>query len=391
MRWFFIEPIDVLLFKDARPFGAGTSNAAVSIFPPWPSSLTGALRAAGMAHAASMHPHDVARAEPGSDGLDEVHAAFGTATSPGSLRLCFASLARLHRGKVEAWLRAPLDLLRSKDRGELLRLGPASACPWPCAAPEGITPLWVPKAGDWEPIERFVPPNAVRRWQRGSAPEVEELKERGARPVVHEPRVGIALNPETRTTQRSALYNAVYARLRSNPKREEAWGLLVGVTGDMGLLPKEGWLSLGGDSKPARMVEVVPEGDGLPMPAKEAWEGRRASLCLITPWFVSDGLIDVRLADPSGSWEAAARLKHLVAARPLWISGWDLAGSDEAGAAGGSPRDSRQAAPPGTVLYIELEDASTPPPGVAVQLKGPRAEQGFGLAIAGRWPSNSGR
>src|SRR5579864_6784727 len=41
----FIEPTEPLLFRTGRPFDAGESNFAESIFPPTPETLQGALRA----------------------------------------------------------------------------------------------------------------------------------------------------------------------------------------------------------------------------------------------------------------------------------------------------------------------------------------------------------
>ena len=42
--WFMIEPLDVTLFRDGRPFTAGESSFARTLFPPNPSTLAGALR-----------------------------------------------------------------------------------------------------------------------------------------------------------------------------------------------------------------------------------------------------------------------------------------------------------------------------------------------------------
>lgn len=42
--WFKIQPMDVTLFRDGRPFTAGESSLALSLFPPSPASVTGALR-----------------------------------------------------------------------------------------------------------------------------------------------------------------------------------------------------------------------------------------------------------------------------------------------------------------------------------------------------------
>lgn len=45
MTWLSIRPIDVLLFRDGKPFSAGEDHSANSLFPPTPLTLQGALRA----------------------------------------------------------------------------------------------------------------------------------------------------------------------------------------------------------------------------------------------------------------------------------------------------------------------------------------------------------
>ena len=54
----FIEPSDVLLFRDGKPFSAGDDHAARSIFPPSPRTFQGAVRAAIL----SRHGFDMAKA-----------------------------------------------------------------------------------------------------------------------------------------------------------------------------------------------------------------------------------------------------------------------------------------------------------------------------------------
>lgn len=40
----FIEPVDVLLFRDGRPFSAGEGHRARSLFPPTPNTMQGVVR-----------------------------------------------------------------------------------------------------------------------------------------------------------------------------------------------------------------------------------------------------------------------------------------------------------------------------------------------------------
>ena len=44
MYWYAIEPLDVLLFREAKPFSPGEGSWAKGLFPPLPSTVFQALR-----------------------------------------------------------------------------------------------------------------------------------------------------------------------------------------------------------------------------------------------------------------------------------------------------------------------------------------------------------
>lgn len=46
MRWYTLEPLDVLMFRDAKPFTPGTGSWATAMFPPLPITAFQALRSA---------------------------------------------------------------------------------------------------------------------------------------------------------------------------------------------------------------------------------------------------------------------------------------------------------------------------------------------------------
>src|SRR5918992_4003818 len=52
----FIEPSDVWLFRDGRPFAPGERGRAVSFFPPTPQTLQGTIRSTRLAQ--SGEPFD---------------------------------------------------------------------------------------------------------------------------------------------------------------------------------------------------------------------------------------------------------------------------------------------------------------------------------------------
>ena len=50
MTWYTITPLDVLLFREAKPFVPGAGSWAKGLFPPMPITVFQALRAIGQAH-----------------------------------------------------------------------------------------------------------------------------------------------------------------------------------------------------------------------------------------------------------------------------------------------------------------------------------------------------
>jgi CRISPR-associated protein Cmr3 len=46
LHWYAIDPLDVLLFRESKPFSPGEGSWAKGIFPPLPSTVFQALRSA---------------------------------------------------------------------------------------------------------------------------------------------------------------------------------------------------------------------------------------------------------------------------------------------------------------------------------------------------------
>jgi len=50
MTWILIEPSDVWLFRDGRPFSAGEEHSARCVFPPHPMTIQGVIRSLILGH-----------------------------------------------------------------------------------------------------------------------------------------------------------------------------------------------------------------------------------------------------------------------------------------------------------------------------------------------------
>ena len=76
----FIRPVDVWLFRDGRPFSAGSDHRAESLFPPYPSVIQGAIRS-----------YQLALKNVDLQDRDAIIQTVGTPFDYGSLRLRAAS------------------------------------------------------------------------------------------------------------------------------------------------------------------------------------------------------------------------------------------------------------------------------------------------------------
>src|SRR5262245_7753815 len=98
MMQLFLEALDVWLFRDGRPFGAGSDHRARSIFPPYPSVVLGAVRS----HQLILLGVDLADAAAIKD-------AVGDADDLRDLRLRGPCLARREEGRIHRYLPLPAD------------------------------------------------------------------------------------------------------------------------------------------------------------------------------------------------------------------------------------------------------------------------------------------
>jgi CRISPR-associated protein Cmr3 len=104
----FLEPIDVWLFRDGRPFDAGRAHRAESLFPPYPTVIQGAIRTQKLVNAS------IALGDRTEKNMKAIAALVGAADSFGDLRLRGPFLARREKGKVVRYFPQPADAIQNK-------------------------------------------------------------------------------------------------------------------------------------------------------------------------------------------------------------------------------------------------------------------------------------
>lgn len=305
MTSIFLEPLDVLYLRGNKLFAdAGAHGEA--LMPPWPSLAAGAIRSRLMAEGASL------------EALSD-------------FRLTQFGLARHHGGEeIEHLWPLPADVVVSDE----IALGDATYLR-PSATPAGIssshalpklpalqtekpgkpvTGLWLSGAG-------------VAAWQAGLPLNAKHFVRSGELWQT-DPRLGIALDPMTRSAADGKIYTTETIALKQNI------GFFAAYEGTANKLPAESLVRLGGDGRGAVVRAVTPP------PSITDWARIEKEGCfrliLTTP-----GLFD-------GGWRPDNIPATLVAAsvsRAETISGWDLVTN--------KPKSAQRVAPTGSVYWFE--------------------------------------
>ncbi len=400
-RSFRLVPDDVLFFRDGRPATRGDDHYLPSIFPPHPSTLYGAIRTRRLldegVDLSRLGPH---RSAAWKELSAELRAELGEWGGFGSLEIRGPWLVR---NGEEVLLPAPADLgvtithsPRPKRRSEepippkvervarFLRSAPARTTAGGHSHPLDLLYPFSREGDDWHPWEPvdvpprpardwFLTPTGFERWAGGGAPEPGDF--------VHadelwaaEPRVGVAIEEERRSSLEGHLFTYGFVRLRK--------GVDLGFEARHTELAPGCRVRLGGDAKTAWLAK------GPSLPSAPAGAATRLSLALATPtlsetggWLpgFSPGRLDGSLG------KATVRLRAACLPGHVEVGGWDLAK--------GAAKPLRRAIPAGAVYLIE--GAGTGPL-VPSDLHGTHCagyphehltRQGFGLILAGADPA----
>lgn len=304
MKSIFIEPLDILYLRGNKLFAdAGAHGEA--LMPPWPSLAAGAVRSRLMAEGATL----------------EALADF---------RLTQFGLARHHQDELEHLWPLPADVIVSEE----LKLDDATYLR-PTNAPTGIGSSYtLPKLPTLQTAKPGKPVgglwlngDGIATWLAGRALNAKHFVRSGEL-WQSDPRLGIALDPVTRSAADGKIYTTETIALQNGV------GFHATYEGSTHQLPNESIVRLGGDGRGA-VVRFVTAPTIAPDWARIEKE-RRFRLMLTTP-----GLF-------SGGWQPDAIPATLVSAsvsRAETISGWDLVTN--------KPKSAQRVAPTGSVYWYE--------------------------------------
>ncbi len=381
MSWLFIEPSDVWLFRDSRPFAAGEGHAAETLYPPTPFTVQGALRSWLLGRemidwAAFRRQSDDAARRMASRIGHPPRRREGVSGQLGAFHMRGPFRARLADGRAEILYPAPLDSY-SLDSGQHRARRPArttAVMDWKT----GLHPLLphpddpIDRAGD-EPGDTLTHDSLLDYFD-GRPFGLSSQSE-----LVREPRLGIAMDYDAGRAADQMLYQVEFARLRP-PTAAERYGLLVDATGALDW-PAQGVIALGGEAR-AALVRVLAAAEEPEKPPTTPDAGRFKIVLLTPAWFTAGRQPE------DGDWpavfgqaSAGANIECVAAAvgRPLFLGGWDVAH--------GGHKPLRGFVPPGSVFYFEANEAVTLPGAFTQTPPGELdfARQGFGAFVAGPW------
>jgi CRISPR-associated protein Cmr3 len=357
------EAVDTLMFRDGRPFNQSDAGAsrAVSVFPPHPPTIVGAVRAALWEQ--SGVPWNKEKLGNGTNWQDSEAVTLGPLRFGAPLLL--RSVAGAKRTTLEPLLPVPLHLVeggRADDQSKTMTFLAPSETEVACDLGASVH-LPVPKEdlAGIAPIEdRWVTLNGMKAILDQRLPKPEQLV-KTSELWRTEPRVGIGITEESRITDDGRLYMASHIRIADDVR------LGLNVTGADQITPA--LQALAGEHRMALMG--AGDATGLPKPPGKM-SSKRYCVVQISPLLLNSmPAPGEKLGDLPGVVVSAC----LGKLQP--IGGWDSVNRN--------PIPLRKAIPSGSVWFMELADDEVADWSLAAGGFGLATEWGFGQFLIGNW------
>lgn len=329
MRTLFIEPQDVWLFRDGRPFDAGSAHRAESMFPPSPIVLQGAIRS----HQLVLKKVDLTNPRQIRDTVGEP-LTYDKPLNLNGLKLSGPFLARRKKDdSIERLYPLPADVYQRKGGG----FKPASLLSRDPKRVSGTSSLLLlpgSDAGKPGDSPRWLTEEDLKKYFAGEAFEgirADELYEK-------ENRFGIGRN-EQWVVKQGMLYEAEFVRLR------QGVGLVVEMDGydDSGW--QSGLMQLGGESRAAHYEMVAP----VPMPSQPAALPPYFKIYFITPACFGNG-VEPKIKSWKDFFGGEVKLGTVAVRGYETLGGFDWAKDSNSHEA---HRPSRRYVPAGSVYYFK--------------------------------------
>lgn len=361
----FLEPTEPLLFRTGRPFDAGESGYADTLFPPTPDTIQGALRAAIAGHWDRSKTLEEVFAQ------REVRDLIGDRQSYGRFRITGMALGRrTANDTIERLFPPPAHLIQLADQQ-----GKSQICLTPRQDPNlasdlpdhafHLFPNQAPE-GKLEPLNGWLTEQGLSKILRTREDLTQDDFVSEGKVYQREPRLGIGMQNATKATREGLLYQIQMIRMMpdygfvadirlskssthhavSTPEEllddQETQGLLR--------LPEQGgWVTLGGERRTAHF-EIVSMAQGGQANILEK-EKQGTLLYLATPAALRGGWQPLE-------WSAYGRPPVTAAIQHHQpIGGWSMNHHDS----GGTSKVMRRCVPAGSVYFFDQPISVTRP------------------------------
>jgi len=354
-----INPLDTLFFRDGKPFTMGEDTWSNSIFPPYPTTIYGALRSAYFA----MH-------------IDKFEKANEEDDPTKNLRIKGIFL----KVTEEYFFPLPMDCVKKKDskEGDGFILHTELAKGFISNYPK-LEKLLIISSENNEKVENVK--NGIlskldfEEYLKGETNIITYSKIDNY--LIDEPKIGIARSSQTHSSQEGMLYRVDMKRLENN--KSEKINIVVDFEGLD--LPEEGLMKLGGEGKAVRYSKHNEQDITINFPQFKE-DTKQFKIVLTTPAIFKNGWLPNWIGENTLEGEYnGLKLKLLTAAiaKPVNIGGFDIKGR--------KPKPMYKAVPAGSVYYFELisgniEEVKNSFHKKAISDAYP--EQGFGIAYVGK-------
>jgi len=359
--WYKIKPLDTLFFRDGRPFSMGAETWANPIFPPYPSTVYGAIRTWIIFEKGSLKDFKEGKFK----------EELGTPSEKGSLKIKGPFIYFNNN----IYLPVPFDCLKTETEKNNLFYISWMNRPEFFISDYPLENILVNR-NDFglEECDGFLVISSLKDYLIHSDPILQFTKKKEI--FLEEKKTGIKRSRKTLSSEEGHLYRIPMIRL----KKEAS--LFVEING-LRNYPEGEVLQIGGEGKTAK-IEKIENDDPLKVlrDLNFNFENKVFKLYFATPAIFNKGWLPDWIDEKTfeGSYNKI-RLKLVACSIGKFnlIGGWDLANN--------RPKPMYKAVPSGSVYYFKILD-DTPAERIKEvfhlkNISDMNPEEGFGLSLVG--------
>lgn len=357
-----LDPLDVLFFRDGRPF---TASERLLSGLPLPQTLAGAVRTALLQQVGC----DFSKMRGAATFAEAVSRACGHEgewISRTTIRGPWLAQRTSGDTEIDVLVPMPATLLQPKsgNGGSLHCLKPLAAGELPGWNPPGdqagLRPLWLRSLDPTEPATGYLMPTGLRHFLAGETVSTGDVV-RSEELFALDHRTGIGISPDRLVAEESQIYGRAFLALKDH----------VSIYAEI-VLPEDApqpdfldelqAMSIGGEGRYATVRRLARP---FPWPRVTPTGKQKPLILLTTP------------CPFQGGWKPQSLAQQIIAAAvpgSIPFSGWDLANR--------CPKPTRFAAQPGSVYYL---DSLPEPEATSLAETDDERQLGWGCCLTGVW------